>query len=78
MNDAIGDPGKGASVPPARTHEFELPFAHCRAKALGWIADFSECVVDGEVCCAFRVAFGYTFLCRHPQHRQIAAITRPG
>lgn len=75
MSDAMDDRGKGPAVVPAGTPPFALPFGQCRAKALGWIAEFSECLVEADVSCPHRVAFGYGFFCHHPDHKLIAAAT---
>jgi hypothetical protein len=54
-----------------------LPFpAHCRARAVGEITDFSECLTQKPPNCTYGIPFGESRFCRHPHHQEIAARTR--
>jgi hypothetical protein len=54
-----------------------VPFpAHCRARAVGEIADFSECLAPQPVICPQCIPFGQSHFCQHPQHREIVIRTR--
>ena len=76
MSDALDDRENGPAVaPPQGPAPFQIPFEHCRAKAMGWISGFSECLAEAERSCPHRVAFGYGFFCHHPDHKLIAAAT---
>jgi hypothetical protein len=54
----------------------KLPFpASCRARAMGDITDFSECLSKEPASCAHGIPFGEYRFCRHPQHKKIVART---
>ena len=48
----------------------------CQARAVGDIADFSECLTAQPTRCTHGVPFGESRFCRHPQHKEIVARTR--
>ena len=53
-----------------------LPFAEsCRARAVGDIADFAECLTKQPEGCVHAVPFGESSFCWHPRHREIVART---
>ena len=49
---------------------------YCQARAVGEIADFSECLTKQPTGCTYGVPFGESRFCRHPQHKEIVARTR--
>jgi len=53
-----------------------LPFpAHCRARAMGEITDFAECLIHETTHCTHGILFGESRFCQHPQHKEIVAQT---
>ena len=50
--------------------------ASCRARAVGDIPDFAECLTQQPDGCAHRVPFGESYFCWHPRHREIVARTK--
>jgi hypothetical protein len=55
--------------------EDPLCAAACRARAVGDIADFAECLTQELDNCAHGIHFGHTRFCWHPRHREIVART---
>jgi hypothetical protein len=53
-----------------------LPFlASCRARAMGGITDFAECLTQEPANCPHGILFGESRFCQHPRHREIVAQT---
>ena len=53
-----------------------LPFpATCRARAVGSITDFAECLVEQPVSCVHGLLFGGARFCWHPRRQDIVART---
>jgi len=48
----------------------------CRARTVGSIAEFSDCLTDHDRACSHALNFGGGRLCFHPRHREIVAQTR--
>jgi len=62
-----------ASVPSGQTAGGALPdLENCRARAMGQIQDFAECLMAEPYGCAYACCFGYSYLCWHPRHQEIA------
>ena len=49
----------------------------CRARTVGSIGEFSDCLMDKNHACSHALNFGGGRLCFHPRHREIVAQTRP-
>lgn len=50
--------------------------ATCRARLVGDITLFAECLTQAADPCVYRIPFGMAFFCWHPAHSDIAARTR--
>ena len=72
MSDAM--PANGRSN--ERRSRSELPDpAICRASDMG-DGDLVNCLVQRASLCLYALSFGYGYLCRHPQRKEIAARTK--
>jgi hypothetical protein len=49
---------------------------YCRARAVGDIAEFSECLSYPPTGCTHGVPYGESRFCQHPQHKEIVAWSR--
>lgn len=50
----------------------------CRARRIGVIREFSDCLITSERQCEFSFFFGSGRLCRHPNHALIVSRTEAG
>ena len=63
------------SAPPNDNIE-SVPYSTaCRARAVGNIAEFAECLTKQSDACNHSVPFGESHFCWHPQHREIVQRT---
>ena len=69
------DKPKPSVTPKDTADSLPLP-ASCRARAVGDITDFSECLTEQPASCAHGIPFGESRFCQHPQRQEIVARTR--
>jgi hypothetical protein len=72
------DPSNAENTSPAPAAVRRVPpdLARCRAQAAGF-GDYADCLTPGGCNCEYALHFGVTYLCLHPERRQIVARTLP-
>jgi hypothetical protein len=78
VSNGTPEPGD-EQEPPSRscdTSRWPPIGASCRARDVGDITQFAECLTQPGDPCGYRISFGKAFFCWHPAHSEIAARTR--
>jgi hypothetical protein len=71
------DKNQECALPPEHAAE-PLPFpATCRARAVGSITDFAECLTEQPTSCVHGLLFGGARFCWHPRRQDIIDRTNP-